>query len=227
MQDLIKAVIFDLDGVIIDSNPAIETFWKSWTDRESIELTDALIREWIHGRKVGDTLNGLFQHLPDKRKKEIEQSAYDFDREMRPGAIPGLIDFIQTINSLNILTGVVTSSHYERMMKLLINLGLEKKFTRFITANDVTQGKPHPEPYQKMREKMNLPKQHCLVFEDAVSGIQSAKAAGMQVIGIGNETAKQQLLHYGASAVTDDFSDIRVHQHELSVSGKPIFHLYP
>lgn len=221
MEQIIKAVIFDLDGVIIDSNPGIEAFWKAWADKERILLTDDLIREWIHGRKVGDTIKGLFHHLPDARKKEIEESGYAFDSLMLPAAVPGIIDFITAIEAFGIPTGVVTSSHHPRMVKMLAHLGLQKKFGGFVTGLEVLQGKPHPEPYLKMQEKMNLPAFDCLVFEDAISGIQSAVAAGMHSIGIGIENARQALLLHGAEDVIRDFTHIRIEQDQLiTANGK-------
>jgi len=215
MPNLIKAVIFDLDGVIIDSNPVIETFWKSLTDKESIVLTDALIRKWIHGRKVGDTIKGLFDHVTDTRKKEIEQAGYDFDSTMQPVAIAGVVTFIRSLSRLEIPIGVVTSSHHPRMLKMLAGLGIENDFTHFVTAHDVTRGKPHPEPYEKMCMKMNVAPGQCLVFEDAISGIQSATAAGMYSIGIGNESARADLMQYGAEDVIPDFTQIMVNGEKL------------
>lgn len=212
MLPVIKAVIFDLDGVIIDSNPVIEAFWKSWANKESVLLNDTLIREWIHGRKVGDTIKGLFDHLPDQRKKEIEQAGYEFDSRMQPAALPGVVQFITSLTELKIPIGVVTSSHHPRMLKMLSHLGIEKKFTCFVTGLEVTHGKPHPEPYTKMQEKLNLRSSDCLVFEDAISGIQSAIAAGMHAIGIGNENAVRELLAHGAKKVISDFTKLRINQ---------------
>ena len=225
MQDIIKAIIFDLDGVIINSNPAIETFWKSWADKEGVSLTDPMIREWIYGRKVGDTIKGLFNHVPDARKKEIEQSAYEFDSHMQPGAIDGVVEFISLLNTRQIPLGVVTSSHHPRMLTILRNLGIQDTFTHFITAHDVTRGKPHPDPYLKMSEKMNLPSHACLVFEDAVSGIQSAAAAGMHSIGIGNDYSKKDLLSHGATDVVIDFTHIHITREYLSVKNRSLFRI--
>jgi len=225
MQDIIKGIIFDLDGVIINSNPAIETFWKSWTNKEGITLTDPMIREWIYGRKVGDTIKGLFDHVPDTRKKEIEQSAYDFDSHMQPEAIDGVVEFISLLNTWHIPLGVVTSSHHPRMLTMLRNLGIEDTFTCFVTANDVTHGKPHPDPYLKMSAKMNLPHHACLVFEDAVSGIQSAVTAGMHSIGIGNKYSKKDLLLHGAADVVIDFTHIHITGEYLSVNNRSLFRI--
>ncbi len=225
MHGTIKAVIFDLDGVIINSNPAIESFWKSWTDKENIDLTDALVRQWIHGRKVGDTLSGLFDHLPPIRQTEITDSAYIFDSHMQPGPMEGIVNFVHSLKNANIPLGVVTSSHHSRMLKMLSAIGIDQDFTHFITAEDVKNGKPHPEPYEKMAAKMNMPVENCLVFEDAISGIQSARAAGMYSIGIGNEFAREELLLHGACEVIGDFVDLRVSNDLLCIDSRPLFEL--
>ena len=223
MEGIISAFIFDLDGVIIDSNPVIESFWKSEAVKDNIHLTDHLISEWIHGRKVGDTITGLFNHLSDKRKKEIEAAGYEFDSIMEPGALKGVVHLIHWLYAMRIPTGVVTSSHHSRMLKMLTQLHLQDHFSFFVTAEDVTRGKPDPAPYLRMSEKMKIPNYECLVFEDAVSGIQSATAAGMQSIGIGNEHAKPGLLLSGAIDVIPDFTHLRVTEKNISINNKNIF----
>jgi sugar-phosphatase len=219
----ISAGIFDLDGVIIDSNPAIETFWKSWTDREDIELSEALMREWIHGRKAVDTVGGLFSHLPQVRQQAILDDASVFDSTMRPAAVAGVVTFIQSLHGLGIQTGVVTSSHHSRMLQFLAGLSVEKTFTGFVTAHDVTNGKPHPEPYLAMSKKIGIHSSRCLVFEDAISGLQSATAAGMEAIGIGNEQSRQLLTTHGASEVIPDFNPLRVDQQGIYLDQRLIF----
>ena len=223
MSHLIQAIIFDLDGVIINSNPAIEAFWKSWTDKENIVLTDALIRQWIHGRKVGDTLDGLFGHLTENKHSEIRESAYHFDQDMNPGPIQGIYSFVTAINQLSLPVGIVTSSHQERMMDMLVRIAMQNHFMHFVTAHDVTKGKPHPEPYLAMSNKLNIAPEQCLVFEDAISGIQSATAAGMLSVGIGDEQAKTALQQFGASDVIPDFTNIHIHQRTFTTSNGIVF----
>lgn len=225
MPEIIKALIFDLDGVIVDSNPAIEAFWKNWAAKEAIELTDALIREWIYGRKVDDTIIGLFDHITDSGKMNIKKSAYAFDNSMQPIAISGVITFIRAVSQLELPIGIVTSSHHPRMLKILERLGIEREFTHFVTALDVTKGKPDPEPYKKMSAKMNVPYNHCLVFEDAISGIQSATSAGMFSIGIGNEKTKHDLLFHGAKDVIEDFTQISINKENITILNGKVFGL--
>ena len=210
-----SAIIFDLDGVIIDSNPAIIEFWNERANKEGFELDDRMIREWVFGRRVTATIEGLFSHVSNARKKEIENSGYLFDQAMRPSGILGIKEFITGLTEMNFSIGVATSSHHERMLQMLERVGVADSFTLFVTAHDVSKGKPDPEPYLKMAEKLNLPASECLVFEDANSGIQSAKAAGMEVIGIGNDLTKDELLQYGALEVIADFTEIKLEQHTL------------
>lgn len=212
MRYPIKAVIFDLDGVIIDSNPAIESFWKSWTDLEHITLTDEMIREWIHGRKVGDTLLGIFGHLSDEKREAIRESAYVFDQHMHPGPVQGVVSFTEILQQHSIPAGIVTSSHHSRMYDMISAIGIADRFTHFITAHDVTKGKPDPEPYSAMSKAMGIPADACLVFEDAISGIQSATAAGMHAVGIGNASSSKSLLLQGAKDVIPAFDSIHIHQ---------------
>lgn len=212
MQYSIQAIIFDLDGVIVNSNPAIEEFWKTLADKHGIPLTEPLIRQWIHGRKIGDTLSGLFHHLSAKQLDEIRESAYLFDQHLQPGPIPGIVSFVQTLQELEIPTGIVTSSHHSRMLEMITQLGLQEQFSHFVTAHDVNKGKPDPEPYLAMRAKLDVAAEQCLVFEDAISGIQSATGAGMHTIGIGKEDARTDLTFHGAKDVIEHYSAIRIHQ---------------
>ncbi len=219
MQYPIKAVIFDLDGVIINSNPAIEAFWKSWADRENILLSRAQVREWIHGRKIVDTLQGIFHHSSDETREAIRASAYIFDQEMNPGPVPGVVSFIKELNQYHIPVGIATSSHHERMLHMLQQIGIADRFNDFVTAHDVTKGKPDPEPYLAMSHKLGIAPADCLVFEDAISGIQSATAAGMHSIGIGDEDARTGLLQEGARDVVPDFQSLYIEQRTLVTPG--------
>lgn len=219
----IRAILFDLDGVIVDSNPAIETFWKSIADREAIELTEADIRTWIHGRKVGDTLAGLFRHLSEEKHLEIQEAAQQFDLSITPAPVAGVTDFIRRLQEHSLPVGLVTSSHHSRMLNMITQLGIHDRFTHFVTAYDVSKGKPDPEPYLAMSSKMKLAPGDCLVFEDAISGIQSAQTAGMHSIGIGKDRTRQDLCLHGAKDVISDFAEIRIHQRTFTTPNGTVF----
>ena len=221
----IKAVLFDLDGVVIDSNPFIEAFWKKQVeiDRKGDELTNTVIRRWIHGRKVGDTLQGLFNHVSEIRKQEIQDEAYIFDQSMNPDLVIGVKELLLQLHAIQIPVGLVTSSHFERMWQMLERTGIDHLFTSFVTAHDVSKGKPDPEPYLTMSSKLQIHPAECLVFEDAVSGIRSAVDAGMQAIGIGDPTAFTDLINEGAVEMIPDFNYIHIQNGALITTNGNFF----
>jgi sugar-phosphatase len=217
MQKIIKAIIFDLDGVIIDSNREIEKFWHRWAAKTKRELTRKNITEHIHGRKGVETLEALFNDISTETKEAIIKDAIEFDSQMNPEPVQGIYHFIKTLLSLKIPVGLVTSSHKKRALLMLKKQNLHDCFQAYVTAEDVTNGKPHPEPYLAMAKKLSQEPESCLVFEDAISGVISAKAAGMEVIGINAEEAAEQLLDRGAAHVISNFKEVSFEQNKLHI----------
>src|SRR4051794_21860706 len=114
MQKIINAIIFDLDGVIINSNPEIEKFWHRWAAKTERQLTRKNITEHIYGRKGVETLEALFNDINAATKDAIIKDAIEFDSQMNPEPVKGVYDFIQTLLQQKIPVGLVTSSHKER-----------------------------------------------------------------------------------------------------------------
>ena len=208
MPTPVLAVIFDLDGVIIDSNPEIVKFWHLWAAKSGIALTSDNIVQHIYGRKGTETIDALFSHVTNKVKKQIIEEAIAFDSNMNPSLIKGVYEFIQLLLQKNIPIGLVTSSYKKRAVAMLEKQNLGTCIQMYVTAEDVSKGKPDPAPYLVMAAKLNIPPQSCLVFEDAISGVISATSAGMHVIGIGDGEAKVELTKYGAEEVISDFTEL-------------------
>src|SRR6476469_9900790 len=97
MQKVIRAIIFDLDGVIIDSNPEIEKFWHHWAVKTERQLSRKNITEHIHGRKGVETLEALFNDISTETKEEIIKDAIEFDSKMKPKQVRGIHHFIQIL----------------------------------------------------------------------------------------------------------------------------------
>jgi len=215
MQRVIKAVIFDLDGVIIDSNPEIEKFWHYWAAKTDRQLSRKSITEHIHGRKGVETLDALFNDVSAETREAIIKDAIEFDSQMDPEPIAGINHFTQDLLTQHIWVGLVTSSHKKRALIMLQKQNLHNSFYAFVTAEDVTKGKPDPEPYLMMAEKLDQEPGNCLVFEDAISGVKSAKAAGMEVIGINADEAAENLIKYGATYVVASFDKLTIKGNRL------------
>ena len=225
MEKIIKAVIFDLDGVIIDSNPEIEKFWHHWARKTNRQLTREHITEHIHGRKGVETLAALFSDVSDETKEAIIKDAINFDSQMDPSPIGGIYHFIQQLHALKIPLGLVTSSHNKRAQLMLEKQNLNACFDAHITAEDVTKGKPDPQPYLAIAEKLQQQPAYCLVFEDAISGVLSAKAAGMEVIGINLEEGAENLLSNGAACVVANFEELALKQNHLQAKNEIVYTL--
>ena len=227
MTQPIKAIIFDLDGVIIDSNPAIVTFWNHWANQFGFDLTQDMILQWVYGRKVTATIDGLFSFTNQEQQNTIKEAGYAFDAAMHPTGIEGVQDFVQTLKALDFPRGVATSSHKERMEQMLERVGLPHHFEYSITAHDVQKGKPDPEPYLKMAEKLRFAPSECVVFEDAISGVQSAIAAGMTCIGIGNQLTAKSLIDVGAKEVIEHFRCLSIEKAVMKTHNGFSYQLLP
>lgn len=210
MPICLQAVIFDMDGVIIDSNPEIEKFWHGWAQKTNRQLSADNIARHIYGRKGVETLDILFGDISIETKEAILQDAQVFDSQMAPQAVGGVFNFIQQLCNQQIPLGLVTSSHKNRALLMLEKQNLQGCFTALVTAEDVTRGKPDPQPYLAIAQKIGIEPQQCLVFEDALSGVLSAVAAGMHVIGINTGQSVPLLLQAGAAYVVPNFTSLQL-----------------
>ena len=213
---MISAILFDLDGVILDSNPVIETFWGKWAEREGIPFNEQIIKEKIHGRTTWETIHTLFHYADDVRKQEIYDDGVSFDLTMQPALIPGVQEFISGIADRGLPFILVTSSPHKRAWHFLRQQGLDQHFTDSITMEDVTKGKPDPEPYLKGAAKLGINPEHCLVFEDSDSGIKSGLAAGMRVVAVNNSNFDHERVIW----MIRDFTELQVGEQQLRLKGQ-------
>lgn len=190
----IKAVLFDLDGVLIDSNIEIENFWKNWAAKENIIFTNETLEKNILGRTTLETINELFLHSSEHIKKEIYRSAVDFDMNMHPDLMKDADRFLRELARFSEKIALVTSSPKIRAKRILERHNIYSHFVNSVTGEDVITGKPDPEPYLLGASKLNVNPQECLVFEDSNNGILSALAAGMYVIAVGNEMRNEKII---------------------------------
>lgn len=173
-----KALIFDLDGILVNSNPIAERHWKIWADANDVSLDHILAIH--HGRPTALTIREVAPHLDADaeaaRKEKIE--ADDID---------GLSRYAGTYELLSRLPAgqwaIATSGTRRTATKRLRVVGLPAPEV-FVTADDVVNGKPAPDPYRLAIEGLGLAPDACVVIEDAPAGIKSAKTAGARVIAV-------------------------------------------
>ncbi|STQ91313.1 HAD-IA family hydrolase [Iodobacter fluviatilis] len=183
------ALLFDMDGTLVDSTPCIEGLWRRWAVRQ--HLDPDLVMQHVHGRRGIETIALVAPHL-DAAAEVVEllkEEARSLDGTV---AIDGAADFLAQLRPDQ--WAVVTSAPREIALAKLTYAGLPAP-ARLISADDVTHGKPHPEAFLKGAALFGLDPQQCVAFEDALSGVQSAQAAGIPVIALTSSHSAQELSH--------------------------------
>jgi sugar-phosphatase len=178
-----KGFLFDLDGTLVDSLPAVERAWINWAKRRGINPQDVL--DFIHGKQA---ITSLRHFMPGESEAAIQQEfllleqveAQDTDGVT---ALPGAAALLDCLNRLDIPWAIVTSGSVP-VASARRNAGGLPQPEVFITAEQVKHGKPQPDAYLLGAERLGLAPQDCVVVEDAAAGILSGLAAGCQVIAV-------------------------------------------
>jgi sugar-phosphatase len=197
-----QSILFDLDGVLVDSTLAVERVWRRWAEEH--HLDPERVMEHAHGRRTIETVRIVAPHLnADKENLKVEQMEIQ-DKEGIV-AIPGAARLLNSLPRERY--AVVTSATRALATARLQYAGLFVP-ERLITADDVAEGKPSPQPYLKGAALLGFAPGDCLVFEDTPAGIQSGKAAGMKVIALSTTYPPKELGK--ADAILNSLEPIKV-----------------
>jgi beta-phosphoglucomutase len=202
----IRALIFDMDGVIIDSNPWHRIAWAEYTRRHGVEMTEAMQRR-MYGKRNDEIIRDfLGADLSDPEVFAHGAAKEALYREfMQPRAgeslVPGIREFLARHRSLDL--AVATNAEAANVDFVIDAAGLGPFFRVIVNGHQVDNPKPHPEIYLRVAERLQVPAEECIVFEDSYTGVESGLAAGMRVIGIG--TTHDHLP--GVSLLIRDFND--------------------
>jgi haloacid dehalogenase superfamily, subfamily IA, variant 3 with third motif having DD or ED len=172
-----SAILFDLDGVLCDSTRAVEREWRDWARRKGVD-GDAVMAI-AHGVRTLEVIRRVAPHLNAEAEAELIENEEASDQH-GVTVMPGAAELLQSIPAGR--WGVVTSGSRLLATARLPFCGLPVPKV-LVTSDDVTHGKPHPEPYLKGADLLGVRPEDCLVIEDAPAGIQSARAGGKQVLG--------------------------------------------
>jgi sugar-phosphatase len=181
------AILFDLDGVLIDSTRCITHHWEEWARRHGLEM--AAVMRVAHGLRTVETIRLVAPHLDAEKEAERFTAVEVVDTEgvvAIEGASPllkGLPKGVWTI---------VTSGGNELARARLRRAGLPIPRT-LVSGDDVRQGKPAPEPYLLGAKRLGKAVERCVVIEDAPAGIEAARTAGMRVIGVTTTHSREEL----------------------------------
>jgi len=197
-----SAILFDLDGVLVDSTRAVDREWREWAARKGVD-GDAVMAI-AHGVRTIEVIRRVAPHLDVEAEADAIESHEAHDQR-GVTVMPGAVELLRSIPAGR--WGVVTSGSRLLARNRLQFCGLPVPEV-LVTSDDVTHGKPHPEPYLKGAAQIGVSPLECVVFEDAPAGIPSARAGGMKVVGV-MSTYKADALTQ-ADAVIRKLAQLRV-----------------
>lgn len=206
-----KAFIFDMDGVIIDSEPIHKQVIKEFLQKHNYTIDNEEL-----DRYVGMTSTAVFSmlkekfHLPASAQELTDQHMEDFklyikNHQIQP--IDGIRELLSKLQAQNILTAIASSSPLDVIEFVANDFAITDCFTYLMSGEDVAQGKPAPDIYLATAKKLNVNPADCVVLEDSTNGSIAAKAAGMYCIGFANPNSGNQDLS-AANTIVHKITDI-------------------
>ncbi|MEF8816243.1 MAG: HAD family hydrolase [Salinibacter sp.] len=197
------AILFDLDGVLIDSDAVIRRRWKRWADDRGIPFEE--VEAVNTGRPAVEVIEEVAPHLDPET--EIER----LGDEMATDAAD-----LEAFDGAKALLGrlprgrwaIATSGRHRTATSRMAHVGLPEPEV-LVTADDVERGKPAPEPYRRAADQLGIDPGRCVVFEDAPAGVESARRAGASVVGVATSAAPDALV--AATAVVPQLNAVEIH----------------
>jgi len=183
-----KAVIFDLDGVVIDSMPNYVRAWQGACTAFGLEISEreVYLRE---GEKRAETVKSIYKQCkgsepsPDEVSEILTKLEEIYENQPKPAVVSGIPELLNRLKEKKIKLGLVTGSSAKTYEMICRIHPLFLLFDETVTGNDTLEGKPAPAPYKAARKKLKLSKDVCLVIENAPLGVQSATSAGLLCVG--------------------------------------------
>ena len=180
------AVLFDLDGVIVDSREHHMAAWDAWAKIYAPRAPAGYFVA-MFGRRNDAIIGGVLPDLTPERFEELAAHKERMFRDLARGsiaALPGVLGLLDALDDRTIPTAIVTSTPRANLDLILESLGVADRFDALVAEEDASKGKPDPEGFLVAAERLGVAPGRCVVIEDAPAGLQAAKAAGMRAIGV-------------------------------------------
>jgi beta-phosphoglucomutase len=190
------AFLFDMDGVIIDSNPYHKIALKQFCQQHGHNLSEEQLREKIYGRTNKDWIPNVLGNLTREQVQQYANEKEALFRELYRNDIKplkGLLGFLEQAVQHNIPQAIATSAPRANVDFTLQHTSTGKYFQAILDESFVNKGKPDPEIYLKTAAALGYDPRNCVVFEDSLSGVESGKAAGCKVVGLTTTHSAEEL----------------------------------
>ncbi|MEX0720238.1 MAG: HAD family phosphatase [Balneolaceae bacterium] len=189
-------VIFDMDGVIVHSNPTHKKAIQIFCDKFDIEVSDSFLEKKVYGRTNKEWIPELFGEITSERQTTLANEKEQLFRNMfnpEDFVVDGLHAFLDALRSENISMAVATSAPVENADYILSRLSIRDYFNTVLDSSHITTGKPDPEVYVKAAKALGKKPESCIVFEDSLAGVEAGLKAGCKVIGITTTHSPEEL----------------------------------
>ena len=212
---MLKAIIFDLDGTLVDSLPYHYESWSIFFKNNNLEETyfSKILKEYKGGGTL-ELMSSVFGN--SYSKKELKKMSEDkevifrdiYKNNIRP--IKGLINFLDNLKENNILLAIGSNATTKNVLMTIEELGITNYFSSIICGDKVSKGKPDPEMFITTLSNLKVSKDECIVFEDSIEGVTAAKNAGIKPIGVTSSQSTEALESAGCFKTITDYSKIEL-----------------
>ena len=201
-----KAALFDLDGVVFDTEPQYTVFWGQQC-REFHPEHPGLEHE-IKGQTLQQIYDRWFSGPLESVRAELTRRLDDFERQMPLDYVGGFAAFVRALRENGVMTAVVTSSNRQKMKSVYLKRPEFKDlFDDVLTAEDFDFSKPHPDCYLKAAARFGFKPARCVVFEDSFNGLKAGRSAGMTVVGLATTNPAESISPL-CDVVAGDFTEL-------------------
>lgn len=213
----IAALLFDLDGTLVHTDPVHYRAWREVLGRHGVTIDEAGYARRVSGRHNPEIVADLLPVLDAATRKAVIDEKEARFRELadRMTALPGSRDLVRRARAAGVATAVVTNAPGENARFMLQALGFEDAFDAVVLGDDVSAAKPDPAPYREALRRLVCAPNRALAFEDSPSGVRSALGAGVAVVGLATTQTPEALRAEGADPVVGDFEDPRLREGPL------------
>jgi len=206
---LYRALLFDLDGTLAETDSLHLPTWVDVLRPYGIEIDEEFYRERISGRSNSKIVEDLLPDLSAKEGRDLadvkEASFRERSDELEP--LPGLLDFMREAKDRGLSLALVTNAPEENVEAMLLALELSEFFDEVVLSDEVGPVKPDPAPYRAALDRLGVAPEEALAFEDSTSGIASSVEVGIPTVSIASTQAPETLEDVGAFMVAADFAD--------------------
>ncbi len=198
---MIKACLFDLDGVVFETESLYTSFWCEMKKEYCPEITD--FEYIIKGQTLVQIYDKYFAG-DEKKQQEITNKLNEFEQSMPFNYVDGFETFVKALRSEGIKTAVVTSSNREKMQNVYRkHPEFQSYFDAILTSEDFEESKPSPDCYLKAAARFGVQSKECIVFEDSFNGLRSGVASGARVIGLATTNPIQEIKKYTDKVISN------------------------